>query len=539
MRRPVLTLVLISVFSFFLGLGRPAISDSDEGFYAEAAREMVEGGDWLTPHFNYEERWQKPVLYYWLTAATYVVIGPSEWAARLWSALAGLGLALVTWSVARRLTARDDVAWLAGAIVATGSGYVTMARLALPDLPLTFCITLTVAAAFDRRWILAGAAAGLGLLMKGPVALVVPGLVLMPLWWRERATAPLTPRNVIVAAGTCAAIGLPWYVAMTAEHGVAYLQSFFVGDNFERFATDRFNEPRGVWFYVPIVVGGMFPWSVYLVTLPWRSLAQVMQRRRRLTDVEWRLLAWAFLPLIFFTISVGKQPRYILPVLPPFAILLARSIMDRVERRDGGSAAGLAGATWAASGLFLLLAVLLYRARALFVVAYEPLTLLGIALVAAAAVAMAWVAAVGRWRLLPDVVTSSAVALMLVLQFGALSGVRPEPVEQIASLIAAHRTPDTPVGTYQVFARNLAFYTGAAQRDLFNEALALDFLSSPAQALLVVRAEDLPRLEAISGTTTRRLGQVRYLNTANIRLRALLSPIPEQDVETVLLVSNR
>jgi len=69
-RRSVLILVVISSFTFLLGLGRPAITNSDEGFYAEAAREMVAEGDCLTPHFNYEDRWQKPVLYYWLTAAT-------------------------------------------------------------------------------------------------------------------------------------------------------------------------------------------------------------------------------------------------------------------------------------------------------------------------------------------------------------------------------------------------------------------------------------------------------------------------------------
>jgi hypothetical protein len=126
----------------------------------------------------------------------------------------------------------------------------------------------------------------------------------------------------------------------------------------------------------------------------------------------------------------------------------------------------------------------------------------------------------------------------LTLQFSTIAGIRPEPVEQMAALIGANRSSE-PVGTYQVFVRNLAFYTGSAQRDLFNEALALDFLRSPQPVLLVVRSADLPRLEAISGVTTRQLGQVRYLNTANIRLRALLSPIPEQDVETVLLVSNR
>ena len=89
MRRPVLTLLLICAFTYGLGLGGPAITDSDEAFYAEASREMVESRDWLTPRFNYEDRWQKPVLYYWLTASTYLVTGPTESAARLWAALSG------------------------------------------------------------------------------------------------------------------------------------------------------------------------------------------------------------------------------------------------------------------------------------------------------------------------------------------------------------------------------------------------------------------------------------------------------------------
>ena len=539
MRRPALTLTCIACFTFFLGLGRPAISDSDEGFYAEAAREMVEGGDWLTPHFNYEERWQKPILYYWLTAATSVVAGPGEWAARWWSALSGLGLVLLTWAAARRMLARDDVAWLAGAIVATCYGYFTMARFALPDLPLTFFITLTIWAGLERRWTIVGVAAGLGFLMKGPVALVVPGLVLAQVWWRERTAAPIRVRHLSRAALVGVVVGLPWYGAMTLEHGVPYLQSFFIGDNLERFATDRFNEPRGLWFYLPILVGGMFPWSIYLVTLPWRSFVAVARRRRRLTDVEWRLLAWACLPLLFFTMSIGKQPRYILPVLPPLAILLARSIMDRVRNVNQGAASGLAGATWATAAIYIVLAVLLYRAQPLFIAAYPMLTSIGIGLIGVSALALAWLAATRSWRLLPAAATACATTLLLTWQFGALAGIRPEPVEEMAALVSAHRSGDMPVGTYQVFARNLGFYTRSAQRDLFNEGVVLNFLKSPQQVLLVVRATDLPRLESISGITTRRLGQVQYLNTANIRPRALLAPIPEQDVETVLLVTNR
>lgn len=539
MRRPVLILALISFFTFFLGLGRQAITDSDEGFYAEAAREMVEGGDWLTPHFNYEERWQKPILYYWLTAATFGVAGPSEWGARWWSALSGLGLVLLTWVAARRVTARDDAAWLAGGIAATSYGYFAMARLALPDLPLTFFITLTVWSALERRWIVAGIAAGLGLLMKGPVALAVPAIVLAPIWWRERRVMPIRARDLATAAVVCALFGLPWYGAMTLRHGAGYLQSFFVGDNLERFATDRFNEPRAIWFYLPILIGGMLPWSLYLVTLSWRSAVGVLRRQQRLTDAEWRLLLWAFVPLLFFTISIGKQPRYILPVLPPLAILLARSIATRTKDAAAGAQPGLAVATWGTAALYAALAILLYRATPLLITAYPALTSIGVALIAASGLALAGIAASRRWRRLPVGATICAAVLLLSMEFGALAGVRAEAVEQMAALVRTHRTAAEPVGAYQVFVRNLVFYTRFKQVDLFNEGLALDFLKSPERVLLVVRTADLPRLEAISGVTARPLGEVLYLNTANLRLRMLVSPIPEQDLETVLLVTNR
>ena len=108
MRSKSLSLLLIAFLTFLLGLGRQAITDSDEAFYAEASREMVETGDWLTPRFNYEDRWQKPVLYYWLTSATYLVTGPTESAARLWSALSGVGLVLLAWYATRRMTGDDD-----------------------------------------------------------------------------------------------------------------------------------------------------------------------------------------------------------------------------------------------------------------------------------------------------------------------------------------------------------------------------------------------------------------------------------------------
>jgi 4-amino-4-deoxy-L-arabinose transferase-like glycosyltransferase len=547
-RRPILTLLLLCAFTFFLGLGRPAITDSDEAFYAEASREMVESGDWLTPHFNYEDRWQKPVLYYWLTAATYRATGPTEWAARVWSALSGLGLVMLTWSAGRTMTARADAGWLAGVIVATCFGYFAMARAALPDLPLTFCITLGIWAAMRgadrgvRWWALAGLADGLGFLLKGPVALVIPALVLLPIAWRERGRLSIRPSGVALAIAIFTIVGLPWYGAMLVEHGTAYAQSFFVGDNFERFATGRFNDPRPFWFYVPVVLGGMLPWSAYLVALFVQSTRDIVARKRRLTDQKWRLLIWAGLPLLFYTLSIGKQPRYILPILPPLAVLLASSLASDIAPAPTDRArthTSLMAATWATAALLALMAILFGRMQIVFVSAYPAVTWTAIVAIGLSAVAVGWVAARRAFAWLPGCLAATGVVLVLGLQFGALSGRRPEAVEEMATQVRAHRLAGERIGVHQAFVRNLIFYTGLKQEDLFNQELVIEFLRSPARVLLVLPADEVAAIEATMGVRLNTLAEVRYFNSANVRLRTMLNPSPSMDVERVALVTNR
>jgi 4-amino-4-deoxy-L-arabinose transferase-like glycosyltransferase len=554
-RRSVLTLTLFACLTFVAGLGRQAITDSDEAFYAEAAREMVESGEWLTPHFNYEERWQKPVLYYWLTAATYVVGGVSEGAARFWSALSGVGLVLITWAAARTLSGAKppptwsaDPAWLAGAIVATCFGYFAEARLALPDLPLAFCITLTIWAAFRATdngrlssWTIAGVGAGLGLLMKGPVAIVVPALALVPTWWHERASNRPRVSGLAVATVVAAVIGLPWYLAMWNTHGTEYLRYFFVENNVERFATDTFNEPRPFWFYGPILLGGMLPWSAYLVAfgLCW-LVFRIRRSSREAAQTEWRLVLWSLMPLLFFTLSIGKQPRYILPVLPPVAILVARAMSTRIERASASTRNRiLAIATWATAALFGVFAILLARAQPLFISTYPVWTWTGVVVIAVAALAIAAVAIARRWNRVPAVMALASAILLVTVQFGALAGKRPEAVEQMAGLVRANRSANESVGEYEVFVRNLVFYLGFKQQVLFDQANVVDFVRSPGRVLLVMRSENLAAVQEASGVNLIVLGRVPYLNTANLKLRTLIAPDPPRDIETVLLVTNR
>ncbi|MDP1572330.1 MAG: glycosyltransferase family 39 protein [Vicinamibacterales bacterium] len=555
MRASLVPVVLLAALTFFAGLGRGAITDSDEAFYAEAAREMVESGDWVTPYYNYEPRFQKPVLYYWLTAGAYAVAGTSEAAARFWAAMAGLGLALLT-AVAARRWYDESTGLLAGAIAATSFGYFALGRMALPDLPLAFFITLAIWAAFvatlereDRpsRWVLLSAlGVGLGFLMKGPLGLIIPVMVVVPMLLIERRSLNLTGRDVLTGAAVFAVVALPWYLVMWYVHGTAYLESFFLADNFERFATDRFNDPRPWWFYLPIAAGGLLPWSPHLLLWVGPMLG-ALTRRRDVGAIETRLVFWAVVPLIFFTLSVGKQPRYILPILPPLAILLAATITERTRtwRGVGGGAfqprrsGGLVFTCLLSGALLVTLAGLLYRAQPLFINVPPIFTWVAVGVVGVSGLLVMAVSASPAWRAAPWVLALAAALSFPAAQWGALSAPGEEPVQQMARLVRAHRTGAEVAGSYQVFVRNLVFYTGVRQVDLINEEQLRGFVGSPDRVLVVLPEHALDAFEAAGGPRLIRLGDVRYFNEAGLRLRTLLWPDPERDITRVVLAANR
>ncbi|HOC18212.1 MAG TPA: glycosyltransferase family 39 protein [Vicinamibacterales bacterium] len=549
MRAAAILLVLLSGLTFGLGLGTPAITDSDEAYYAEASREMVERGDYLTPRFNYRERFQKPVLYYWAAAGFYQLFGIREWTARAAAALSGLGLVLLAFAAGRRwFDAATGL--LAGAVLATSFGAVFMARMALPDLPLAFFVNATVytalVALFERParvarwWAACGAVAGLGFLTKGPVAILLPALVIAPLFVFERGWRRLRARHVALALAAFALTALPWYAAMTAEHGTRYLYGFFLGDNLERFATTAYNPHRSPFFYVPILLGGLLPWSPFLF-LGIRPLLAAW-RARRLSRRSVRLLCWSVLPLLFFSVSVGKQPRYILPMLPPLTLAIAWWIRTATLGRQGAAGEQPALARWlgfASGGLVFTLAVLLWRAQPLLQNVSPARHLAGVAALAGTGVAVMAIAASRRWRLTPAAVAVAGAAIVLALNQAVLSERGAYPVERMARAVTAERGAGEPVGTYRVFVRNLIFYTGVEQEDLYSEARLHDFLDSPDRVLCVIREHDLLALEQSRARPYRRLRTVTYFDPATAKLRALLWPDPERELRTVVLISNK
>jgi 4-amino-4-deoxy-L-arabinose transferase-like glycosyltransferase len=553
--RITLPLLLLAAVTFFAGLGRGAITDSDEAFYADSAREMVASGDWITPHYNYEPRFQKPVLYYWLTAAASVVSGTSEMAARFWAAMAGLGLVLVTAAAGRRWY-DESTGLLAGAIVATNFGYFSIGRMALPDLPLAFCITLAIWAALvatleqersPRKFVLlASLALGLGFLTKGPVGLIVPLIVIVPVLMIERRSIALTPSDIVLGFIVMVGVAVPWYVAMWFRHGNEYLQGFFIGDNFERFATDRFNDPRPWWFYFPIVAGGLLPWTP--LALVWLGpLTQFVRRRRDIGTIDLRLLLWAALPLAFFSLSVGKQPRYILPVLPPLALLLASSIVERTQEwrgLDGARsrprrATGVVVGSLLSGVFFMVLGGLLYRVQPLLINVAPIFTQVAAGLIVFAGAVIVLVALSSQWRMAPVVIALAAAVTLPALQFGGLSSGGEDTVRQMARLVQEQRTAHEAVGTYRVFVRNLVFYAHTKTTDIITDDQAFDFLSQQKRALLVAPADIIDRLERERGLSLVRIAELPYFNEAGVRVRTLLWPDPSRDLTRVVLVANR
>lgn len=552
MRRLYLPLTLLALLTFSAGLGRGAMTDADEAFYAEAAREMVASGDYVTPFFNYEHRFQKPILYYWMTALAYQVTGPTEAAARLGAALSGIGLVLITAACARRWRDHDH-ALLAGAMVATAFGCYSIGRMALPDLPLAFFITLAIWAGLNgtlrlgtppRAWLLLSALAmALGFLTKGPVAVILPALVVVPVTLIERRGLGLTLTDLLLGTVVFAVVGLPWYGLMWERHGTAYLHSFFLGDNLERFATDRFNDPRPWWFYLPVVFGGLLPWSPLMGTW-WPALRDTLRGRRRPSAATLRLVFWATVPLLFYSLSIGKQPRYVLPVLPPLAMLLADGVRraltvpPSVTAPSRGPISLVAGGT-VTGAVLAIIGVLIWRAKPLLIHVSDTTTLLASVSLSLAGVLVLAVSVSRWWRGLPLALTFAGTVCVLALQFGPLASAGDSAVEQVARDIARQHTPAHVVGTHQVFVRNLVFYAHVPTRDLPNDEALAAFFAGDGPRLLVTTAERLPVVQALAGAPLTTRLAVSYFNEAGIRLRTLLSPDPARDLTQVVVVERR
>ncbi|MFC1613854.1 ArnT family glycosyltransferase [Gemmatimonadota bacterium] len=333
--------------------GSVPLVDPDEGYYPETAREMIERGNWLDPVFNGEPRWGKPVGYYLLEVLSFKALGTSEFSARLPSLLAGLGFVLLTAALGGRLHS-GRAGFYSGLFAASALQPVVYGRTAVPDMLLAFFICLAlygfvlweqadnIGEKTQGRTALAMVYLGsaLAFLVKGPLGVILPGITVaaylilsrrlkkvlrLELWWG-------IPLFLLAAA--------PWFVYMYYLHGPAYLEEFFLHRNLQRYFTNRWAHPGPVYYYLPIIIIGAFPWSLALIGGIAQSLGQLWTNwkktltRKSFNNPELFLWCWFGAMLVFFSFSRSKLPNYVLPLYPAAAVL-SGNFLAGMEKSPG------------------------------------------------------------------------------------------------------------------------------------------------------------------------------------------------------------
>ncbi len=340
MRLPVLLLAAVLALGF--GLGGYPLFDPDEGRNAEVAREMAATNDYVLPHFDGLPYLDKPIVYFASAAVMMEVLGPTETAARLPAYLFTLAtLIVVIWFVKRRWGM--DAGWLAALALATMPLVLAYARTTIMDSALAFCTTVAILAFWDERPVLAWAAIGLGAITKGPIAILVPLVTLIP----YSLITGRTVRRLFPLAGlaTFAVVALPWFLAV-AHRVPEFPHYVFVRETFERVTTKTFHRTAPFWYYLPIVPVAAFPWTVPALAglKNWRW-AWLARRVNPLAQESMLLACWVLGPLLFFTLNQSKLPQYVLPLMPPFALAAARGLDAGigVGRRTYAAIAALLG----------------------------------------------------------------------------------------------------------------------------------------------------------------------------------------------------
>ncbi|HUI42263.1 MAG TPA: glycosyltransferase family 39 protein [Terriglobia bacterium] len=364
--RRLLLLLLVAGCIFFAGLGRLPLTEPDEGRNAEVAREMLALHDGITPHFDGLTYLDKPVVFFWLVAGSFRVFGPSEWAARLPSALAALGTMMMVWLLGRSMYG-ERAGLIAALVFATSPMVMAFSRLVIFDMTLTFLVTaammafwLAHAAEPRRRWLeyLVFLAAGTATLTKGPVGLLLPLLSIVVYAAIQRKFARL--KGLAWGRGLLLFLALtsPWFIVVSLRHP-DFPRYAFWDESVLRFATGHARRGGSVFYYLPVFLIGFLPWSFPLL---FAGLNRI-KRWRRLGSADHAaaafLLAWALTVFVFFSISHSKLAAYVLPAFPALAVLMGKLWSAEVSPEPGRRRPD-----WLTAGFAVLIALGLLLATA-------------------------------------------------------------------------------------------------------------------------------------------------------------------------------
>ncbi|MBB3208485.1 4-amino-4-deoxy-L-arabinose transferase-like glycosyltransferase [Rhodopirellula rubra] len=331
------TLLLTTLVVLLPNLSYPLI-EPDETRYAQIAIEMNTSHEWVTPTLDGLPYLDKPPLLYWLTAATFQILGVNETAARLPSMLAALATILLTFGWGARIVGQRP-AWLAAITLTLSGGFILAGRFLILDSLLTLFTTASLLSGYiavrgqchrPTWWMVAGIACALGVLTKGPVAFVLCAPPLVVSGWLRADESRTRVWHWIAFVLPMVVFCVPWYAAV-AKFNPHFVDYFFWEHNFQRFMRGS-NHEQPLWFYIPIVFAAMFPSSLLLPSVG-VFLASRADRIRSLRSEDVGFLCCAAIwALAFFSAASCKLPTYILPVIPLLCLIMGVMLDQTVFR---------------------------------------------------------------------------------------------------------------------------------------------------------------------------------------------------------------
>jgi len=314
---------------YFISLGSYSLMNPDEGRYAEIPREMIEKGDFITPTLNYVLYFEKPVLHYWQTALAFSVFGHNEFAARFFPSLLGILGILFTWLFARRVYT-EDTANLSAVILGTGVLYFIISRINIIDMPVSAYIVISLFSFYfyhkegKKLWALGfyGAMA-LATLSKGLIGIILPAgtifwFMILTRRWDIIRKAFYLPGIVLFFLLT-----VPWFY-LVCKRNPDFFYFFFIQEHFLRYVTQMHSRYEPFWFFIPIILLGLFPWTGLLLA----SGKELFQKK----EENIFLLVWIIVVFLFFSISSSKLISYIIPLFPPLAVILANNFLSLLDK---------------------------------------------------------------------------------------------------------------------------------------------------------------------------------------------------------------
>ncbi|HKY06494.1 MAG TPA: glycosyltransferase family 39 protein [Blastocatellia bacterium] len=560
--RILLILVIVAAAPYFFALGASTLWDSNEAFYTETPREMIESGDYLNPAFNYKPRFNKPPLSYWVVAGLYNLFGVSEGVERFGIAIGAVALIAVAFALAR-LAFSVEAAAVAALALCLSPRFLMFSRRIFIDIYISLFLGLTLlffalAEARPRRrrlyLTLMYVSCGLGVMTKGPIAIALPGLAFLTYLAVTRRLESV--RRMMLPAGALivAAIVVPWYAAIYSEHGWSYIESFILRDNLSRYTEPVWGPRRGPFFYVPVIFGDLFPFSLFLPATVWFAWREWRKPPVEARTINSRLVVlmsiWIAVIVLFFSISRNKEDLYILPAYAAAAALTGGAVAglaasrddarekgeEKLEKNGPDKLARFFSASIFAAGL--LLAVAGAGAGYIFSGSLNGYALAGAGLIGVAAITggvAAIILSFTRSRfaaIVSLVVTVAAIDWLFVIKT-LPDFERFKPVRAMCETINAQAGPGASAGYYKFASPSMVFYLRRQIFEYYDEDDLVREFSSGKEVYCIMREQDYEAVKPYLPAPT-------YVLATRPVFQVKLKGIFNQDgLPQVVLISNK